>query len=267
MKEFFGIGGYTRTAEGYLSAEHLLFVTCLMAVMFAAAILLGRKFRHTSDTAKNRVLIATAIIMDSIELFKIVFMCWRSSDPFLWLYELPLFLCSIQLIALPLAAFSRGRIKESALDFVCIFGLVGAVLGTYFAGNNYACYPVLSFDNVISGITHAISGFAALYIFFTGLASMKQQNRFLTSCILLGFCTAAYIANILLPYNYMFLMRGDGTPYDILYDLLNGHRVLYPMGVISLFLLYVNGFYSIYSLRRKRKLQHHNRPLSLHKFS
>lgn len=266
MKEFFGIGGYSRTPEGYLSPEHILFVTCLMAVMFLAAMLLSKKYRYASDKSKNRVLIGTAILIDSIELFKIVFLCWRSSDPLLWLYELPLFLCSIQLIAIPLAAFSRGRIKEAALDFVCIFGLVGAVLGTYFAGNNYTAYPVLSFDNVVSGLTHAISGFAALYIFFTGLASMKQQSRFLTSCILLGFCTAAYIANILLPYNYMFLMRGDGTPYDILYDLLNGHRVLYPMGVISLFLIYVNGFYGVYALRRRRKIQH-NRPLSLHNFS
>ena len=27
-----------------------------------------------------------------------------------------------------------------------------------------------------------------------------------------------YIANVLLDYNYIFLMRGDGTPYDIVYN-------------------------------------------------
>ena len=35
----------------------------------------------------------------------------------------------------------------------------------------------------------------------------------------------------------MFLMGGDGTPYDILYSLLGGHAVLYPVGVLVLFLM------------------------------
>ena len=92
------------------------------------------------------------------------------------LFMLPLFMCSIQLITIPLAAFTKGRIKEASLDFVFIFGALGAVLGTYFAGNNYASYPVISFDNVSSGVTHAISGFAALYIGIAGLTNMKVKN-------------------------------------------------------------------------------------------
>ena len=87
-----------------------------------------------------------------------------------------LFLCSIQLITIPLAAFTKGRINEAAVDFVAVFGLLGAVLGTYGAGQNYAADPVLSFDNVVSGVTHAISGFAALYVFISGLTSMKKKN-------------------------------------------------------------------------------------------
>ena len=33
MAEFFGFGGYTRPAEGFLSWQHLTFVTALMAAM------------------------------------------------------------------------------------------------------------------------------------------------------------------------------------------------------------------------------------------
>ena len=104
----------------------------------------------------------------------------------LLLYELPLFLCSIQLIAIPLAAFSKGRIKGAALDFVFIFGLLGALLGTYGAGNNYSVYPVLSIDNVASGITHSISGFASLYIAISGMVSMKKKDIPITFAILSG---------------------------------------------------------------------------------
>jgi hypothetical protein len=43
MKDFFGFGGYSRPAEGYLSWQHLLFVSSLMAIMITLAIVLGLK--------------------------------------------------------------------------------------------------------------------------------------------------------------------------------------------------------------------------------
>ena len=253
MKEFFGIGGYTRSPEGYFSWQHLVFVTSLMIIMISLALVLGLKNKNKDERIKNKVLIAAAILIDLLELFKIVFICIRANDPWLWKQELPLFLCSIQLIALPIAAFSSGRLKEASRDFVLIFGILGAVFGTYFAGQNYGCYPVLSFDNVISGVTHSISGFASLYIAFSKLTSMKKKNMPITFGILTGFCIAAYIANVIIDYNYMFLMRGDGTPYDIFFNLLNGNPVLYPLCVVSLFLLYITGFYLVHYLVCKKK--------------
>ena len=248
MREFFGFGGYQREVEGYFSPEHLIFVSCFMVLMVTLAVYFGRKNRGVCDEKKNRVLIVSAILIDSFELFKIILMCVRSHDPMAWLIELPLFLCSIQLITIPLAAFAKGRVKEAALDFVFIFGILGAVLGTYLAGNNYSCYPVLSFDNTVSAITHSISGFASLYIAISGMASMKKKNTLLTFAILIPFCVTAYIANVLIDYNYMFLMRGDGTPYDILYNLLGGNRVLYPISVVLLFFVYIAAFRKVYEL-------------------
>ena len=252
IREFFGFGGYQRTPEGAMSWQHLTFVTSLMAVMIFLAVVLGKRNKKALPKQQNRVLIWAAILIDSLELFKIVLLCFRGNDPLAWRYDLPLFLCSIQLITIPMAAFCRGRLREASLDFISIFGLLGAVLGTYAATQNYAAYPVLSFDNVVSGLTHCISGFAALYILISGLASMKKQNIWITFCVLLGFCAAAYIANILLDYNYMFLMRGDGTPYDILYNLVGGNRVIYPLSVVALFILYIVAFYRIFFLVKRR---------------
>ncbi len=253
IKEFFGFGGYQREPEGYLSWQHLTFVTTLVVIMIALAVVLGLRNRERSMSARNRVLIFAAIAIDALEIFKIVLMCIRGHDPMGWLYELPLFLCSIQLITLPLAAFSKGRVKEAALDFVFIFGILGAILGTYGAGQNYACYPVLCFDNVVSGVTHCISGFSSLYIAVSGMASMKRKNIGITFAILCGACIAAYVANVLIDYNYMFLMRGDGTPYDIVYNWVGGHCVLYPCAVVLLFLLYISAFYGTYFLLGRRK--------------
>ncbi len=259
MKEFFGIGGYQRTPEGAYSWQHLTFVGLLLIAMVVLAVWLGRRNRKKDECTRNRALVWAAILIDGFELIKIGLACYGSTiggSPWYHgiLYNLPLFLCSIQLITIPLAAFSKGRMKEAALDFVSIFGLLGAVLGTVGAAQNYSCYPVLSFDNVVSGITHTISGFAALYILLSGMASMKRRNMPLTFTILLSFGVLAHIANAVLDYNYMFLVAGDGTPYDILYNLVGGSPVIYPMAVMALFIVYIVLFYGGYYLVNKKKV-------------
>jgi hypothetical protein len=50
----------------------------------------------------------------------------------------------------------------------------------------------------------------------------------------------------------MFLMAGDGTPYDIFFNLVGGHPVLYPLIVVVLFLLYITAFYWIFYLVQKK---------------
>lgn len=254
MKEFFGYGGYTREPEGYMSWQHLTFVTALMVIMVVLAVYLGRRYRYSDDKAKNKVIIASAILIDTFELIKIIVFITRSDTPeTAWHGLLPLFLCSIQLITIPLAAFAKGRVKEAALDFVFIFGILGAVLGTYGAGQNYNAYPVMSIDNVFSGITHTISGFASLYIVISGMASMKKKNTPITFAILFSFGVAALVTNLLLDTNYMFLMRGDGTPYDILYNLVGGNAVIYPIVVMGLFVVYILAFQYIFNYFVKKK--------------
>ncbi len=248
MKEFIGFGGYQRTPEGFMSWQHLTFVTSLMAIMVVLAVWLGKMNKGGSPAQKKRVLVYAAFLIDGFEILKIVLISIRSQDPLAFLHMLPLFLCSIQLITIPLAAFAKGRVGEAALDFVCIFGILGAVLGTYGAGQNYGSYPVLSLDNVVSGITHTISGFASLYIMFSGLMSMKKKNIVITFSIMLVTCVLAYTTNKIIDYNYMFLMRGDGTPYDIFYNMVNGSPILYPLVVVLLFILYIVAFYNVYYL-------------------
>lgn len=246
MKEFLGIGGYQREAEGAYSWQHLLFVSLLMVVMVGLAVFFGRKNKGLDDKSKNKVLIWAAILIDAVEIFLIIILCVRDGGLEPIKRKLPLFLCSIQLIAIPLAAFSKGKLRNAALDFVFIFGILGAVFGTFGATQNYNAYPVLSIDNVASGITHSISGFASLYIVLSGMESMKKGNILFTFLILIGFCVAAFIANITLDYNYMFLMNHDGTPYVIFYTMVGGNPVLYPMIVVGLFMLYVLLFYQVY---------------------
>jgi len=254
MSEFFGFGGYQRQPEGAYSWQHLTFVGFLLTAMVVLAVLLGNRNKGKSEKIKNRVLIWSAILIDGFEIMKLIIAVIKNNGDFsCLLMDLPLFLCSIQLITIPLAAFCKGKLREACLDFVMIFGILGAVLGTVGAAQNYGSYPVLSWDNVVSGITHSISGFASLYIAVSGMASMKRSDIPYALGILTFFCAAAYAVNHLVEYNYMFLMRGDGTPYDILFNLVGGSPILYPICVVLLFFVYILAYYGIFYLITNKK--------------
>ena len=260
MKEFFGLssdgnGGFTylRSASGAWSWQHILQVTLFLVAMFALAIVIGRKYRNKTDKEKNKVLVASAILIDSFEIVKIIVLCIRSQSIEKILYVLPLFLCSIQLIAIPMAALCKGRTKEACMDFVLTFGILGAIFGTVGATQNYSAYPVVSMDNMFSAMTHSISGFASLFIAISGLISLKKKNLVITSLILAGFSVAAYVVNVIIDYNYMFLMYHDGTPYSIFYNMVGGSPILYPLTVVGIFFAYLFLFYFIYNAVKAKK--------------
>ena len=260
MREFFGLssdgnGGfdYLRSASGAWSWQHILQVTLFLIAMFVLAIIIGKKYKNKTDKEKNKVLVASAILIDSFEIVKIIVLCIRSQSIEKILYVLPLFLCSIQLIAIPMAAFCKGRIKEACMDFVLTFGILGAIFGTVGATQNYAAYPVISMDNMFSAMTHSISGFASLYIAISGLITLKKKNLIITSAVLAGFALTAYVVNVLIDYNYMFLMYHDGTPYSIFYNMVGGSPILYPIVVVGRFFAYLFLFYFIYNAIKAKK--------------
>ena len=102
LTDFFGIGGYRRTPEGAWSWQHILFTSIMIAIMIFLGIFLGRKYRN-NERLKNRTIMIAAIAIDAFEVLKIIILCVRSGDVINTIYILYHFLCSIMLIALPLA--------------------------------------------------------------------------------------------------------------------------------------------------------------------
>lgn len=256
MEEFileYFTDNFKRPIEGAYSWEHLLQVTIALFIAIALGIYFGKK--HDS---RFKVLKIAAILMVSVEATKYI-QAFIIKGNFSWIeYNLPLFLCSIQLLTIPLAAYTKGRFQKIMLDFVVIFGWLGALLGTYFAANIYSFVPVIHFRTINSLITHALAGFATVYIIKARITSLEKNNIPYTLTILLVFVFLALLANKIYPsQNYMFLRRSDGTPFYILENIAQGNDFIYRLLVILSMLAYMLIFYSVYYLflraRKKEK--------------
>ena len=266
LREYFG-WTQTRPVEGWFSWQHLLYVTLMVILTVTLGIILGRRRRFADEKKRRRVLQVAALLMIGLELFKIVLCSFRSHDVWAFRGFLPLFLCSILLLSLPIAAFGHGRISRAATDFSFCFGMLCCIAGTYLAGNIFGGSPVLSFDPMVSVTTHCISGFATVYIGVSGLAEMKPRNipvSFAILAVFEGLALAADIWQKPTPYqsNYMFFMTPDGTPFQICLDIVGGNQVLYTAFVMLLYFVYLALFYAGYTVvkrclaaRRAKKIE------------
>jgi len=257
FEEYF-TGYFERTPEGFMSWQHLTSVTIAVIIAVTLAIWLSRKNRKRDFMAKLKVVKVAAILIDGFELTKLILFAAMEENLRVLLSYLPLFLCSIPLIVLPVAAFSRGRVQKASLDFMVLFGMIAAVLGTYMAANIYSVFPVLHFQPVVSLITHMISGFAGLYILLSGLATFEKKNSGITIAILGAFMATAAIVNVLnrqigAQSNYMFLSSADGTPFVILENIFGTRTWGYGLSVALVMWVYMLAVILIVNLARRNK--------------
>lgn len=265
IKIYFGFESDPREAEGWLSWQHLLYVTLMVALAVLLAVLLGRKYKNRSEKEKLKVVRIATVVILSCEIFKIVINSVQAHDPLHFLSNLPLFLCSIHLLAMPFAAFGKGRVRETCSDFILVFGPLGCIAGTYLAGNIFGGSPVLSFGPMVSVTTHCISGFVGVYLGISRLARLKKKNLSFTLSILVFFELLAWSANQYLKverfghsyqHNYMFFTSSDGTPFSICEKIVGGNQVLYTLFVALLYIAYLAAFAAVWMLCAKRKRVH-----------
>ena len=92
---FLWFWGYQREPEGWGSWQQLLLVTSVVVAMVFFAVFFGMRYRHEEEAKKLFVLKVTAIVLDTIELTRIVVLSFRSGNPMQFMYHLPLFLLQL----------------------------------------------------------------------------------------------------------------------------------------------------------------------------
>lgn len=235
-----------RQPAGLFSLSHLLSVTIGLVLFLALAYFLGRKFK--GDAKKQKItLIVSAIGIVLFQIFKIAYLLVGSTN--VWdtiIGNAPLYFCDVMLYVIPVAAFSRGRVRDVCLDFIAICGLLMGFMGNYFAGNIYGSHAAISFLALNSLINHCISAFVALFVFVSGLNKMEKRNIPFVFGVLFFYMIIALICAYAFNKNFMFYFHGDGTPFTLFYDMVGGNLPIYQIIIFVLQHSYIGIFYSIY---------------------
>ena len=236
-----------RSGDALFSWPHLLSVTLTLALFLGGAILLGKKFKGNKK-AEFIILLVAGISTLLVQTAKMIYLCWDSDH--IWeslIGNAPLYLCDMTIFIIPLCAITKGRFREWCFDFVAIWGLLMAFFGTYLAGNIYPAHAAISFSALNSLLNHAISGFAAMFIFVTGLNKMEKRNIPFVVGILLVYMTTALVIDYVDNHNFMFFFHGDGTPFTIFDQYLSfGLKPIYQLWIYILQCGYMVGFYFAY---------------------
>lgn len=147
-------------------------------------------------------------------------------DPIYWVWELrqygqihldttlPLYLCSLFYMMLPIAVFSkREKLRQMAAANVCTMGLLGGVLGLVF--NVYlGRYPFFHFVPVRSLLYHILMVAAAVLLWRGQVYRPQPGDRvlcFVPVGVLVGVCL---VCNRLFGWDYCYTAGGIGTPLE-----------------------------------------------------
>lgn len=188
-------------------------------------------------------------------------------DPIYWLWELnmfgqlrmastlPLYLCSLFWMMLPLATFLKeGFIKQMALANIATVALLSGIMGFVF---NYHldAWGVMSFVGIRSLLYHYLMIFGSTLIWVSRYYQPKagdQYRAFIPVWILL---IPEVILNHFFGYDYGYTAGGQGTPFTILSNVLPKY--------IFLVVLYLLFFLIVWALfYRQLKLIKKDEPLN-----
>lgn len=253
-----------RQGDALFSWPHLLSVTVTLAIFIVLAILLGKKFKNDKK-AQDITLLVSGISIVVVEVAKLAYLCVGSDNILKTLWgNFPLYLCDMQIYIIPLAALTKGRFRDWCLDFIAIWGILMGFFGTYFAGNIYPAHAAISWGAINSLLNHAISLFAGLFIFVTGLNKMEKRNIPFVVGILLVFMVSALIIDWTDNHNFMFFRTGDGTPFDLFKNYLSfGQIWVYDIWIFVLQCGYMVGFYYTYYLIKNLIAKHQTKKQQL----
>jgi len=261
IKNFFRLNG-ADSADCYFKPEHIIVSTIITLLFVGLAIYFGLKYKDKNLSTKLKPIKISAIIHLSFQVLYIIITLIRTNKGADYAHDvfrdiLPLFMCDIQLFAIPLAGWGKGKVQKVAFDLCVILGILTALMGAWLNAGTFGNNQIWCFFSIHNYVNHCIPGFVSLYLIFVKLYNMRFKDIWMTIAVLCFFAALALIVDYSFDYNYMFFKSSSGTPFSLFENIAKGNMFVYDLlvllSMIAFIALYYGGFELVLFLKNKRK--------------
>lgn len=223
-------------------------VTAFFVLLLVAASILMRK---KSDRAK-RIVISAASVLTFIGF--IVYKYFLSIDTayhaissyngeFNWWGELPLHLCNINMLLIPVAVMFN---LQMLMSFCFYAGSLGACMAILMPGNGFTGYSIFLPRMLGFFGTHYMIVILAIAIVSFGLYRPKYRDLPISCVVILGISFCVFLCNLLLrrtglyaDANYFYNISPDGNPLLELFHSLIPFPFLYQIPSLLILVPYM----------------------------
>lgn len=152
---------------------HLIFAALVLAAVIVFGLLLSKKSEKT-------IRVTLGILWGVVVILEVVKILWETfsgaSVSFEWGGILPLYPCSIFMYAMPLAVFSKGKLRYMGCGYVCSLGLLGGTINFVYPATVLDNYSCISFAGFHTFFYHSAIVFCALVMLRSGYHSYKKAE-------------------------------------------------------------------------------------------
>lgn len=215
-----------RNYNSMFSVQHLLAIGMVICMWCILTIL----FKDKSDEKKWRMLILISLLLPFTEGAQMLW--YNAVGQFSWGYTLPLHLCSLMCIVLPVMTITRSKLL---MEYSYAMGLAPAFM-TLLTPDVYY-YPSISFIYIQSMLVHGIICFIPIFMVF-GMG-FRPDIRSLpkTVAMLIAFALLVTPINIVTNGNYFFLrFPAPGSPMEFFAKQVGSPWYLIPTFLLGCFL-------------------------------
>ena len=148
-------------------------------------------------------------------------------------WYIPLHLCNLFSVIVPLSAMFKGKVRTFFYDFMCVFGISGCIVAVIFPITTLLYYPPLHIISLLTWLYHVLIGTLGTYLLVC--RGYKRFRAFNIISILFVLTIGATIANSYFGTNFLFLNSARTYfPLTFFYNILGKYAVYYIIAFVAL---------------------------------
>ena len=233
-------------------------ITHILSLLLGAAIIIGLYFALKNRTVKTQTIVLGILSFAGIAAIIYNLVAWGSPIEYL-----PLHLCSLNAMLLPIVVFTRNKYLGNLLLLWSIGALAALVLN-----NSVAAAKITSWVFVFYYFPHVLEFGIPLILFKLKLIKLDKKCIWSTLGITLGAYIVIHFINVLInqycivhnildwkgevvQVNYMFSISHEGNPLLKFFYNLIPYQFWYMLLCLPIALVYLFAIYGSYELYKK----------------